>query len=277
MESSLFDCVPRIQFLRSPALLNSFTAASKLIRSDVYQSSLIEMFDSAPFNRSQLSALIKTSKIEVDMMKSFEVLDGRISCIENSKIFISPVFLVECKDNECEAFHSKGKRKRCSNAVEKCSLLLVVVLIHEFTNFVMVKLCSKNERVKLIRQYKQNRSQDGKITNYCTIFGHMAEKELFGYIIRYSVKPVNPSPFEVDQFLGCDREGVTSGIVLVPTDHLCDLLRGCDVIITADMLKWSECEVFHGQLVTQNCPSFCRFLSKLSDGNEDSLFKYCRV
>lgn len=137
--------------------------------------------------------------------------------------------------------------------LEKHTLFLVILLIHEVSHLLNYALSNAMDRTKPVaitpfNKYIKNQPSGGKYTaTLIKDFGHMVEKELFGYVIQHSVRKSFPTPFGVDKIIGCDREGVDDGVELYPSQELSRFLQGEKIAIAADMLTLVEGPEFAGE------------------------------
>ena len=130
--------------------------------------------------------------------------------------------------------------------LDKNALMLTVLLIHEVSHL-LYALFSSNKVGSATGKTFDAPSKD--YPGYRLYdFGHIVEKELFGYVIQHAISHHFNAPFAVEHIVGCPNQDTPHGYVLMPQAKLLTWLRGEDIqgdAITAQELALQP----HGHVV----------------------------
>ena len=118
--------------------------------------------------------------------------------------------------------------------LEKNALMLVVLLVHEASHLLNYQYSMKKAETAPNAQFITPPKPYPGYSLYD--FGHIVEKDLFGYVIKHAVN----TPFAIEHIVGCDDGQSLDGLVLMPQSKLLNMLRGQDTEgdeVTADDLQ----------------------------------------
>ena len=112
--------------------------------------------------------------------------------------------------------------------------MLVVLLVHEASHLLNYQYSIKKAETTPNAQFITPPKPYPGYSLYD--FGHIVEKDLFGYVIKHAVN----TPFAIEHIVGCDDGQSLDGLVLMPQSKLLNMLRGQDTEgdeVTADDLQ----------------------------------------
>lgn len=150
----------------------------------------------------------------------------------------------------CSSSNSTIGNIGCNSATMHV-LVLTTMIIHETSQLInrslsMVLVPTATGIVTPTHFFKHN-TKEFKYKNY----GHMIEKELFGFVIKYSISQIK-GPFGLEYIIGSEFEEMNGGVVLVPSHEFMRLLTVSTVDeidtfeINKTMLKLVPTEKFEG-------------------------------
>jgi hypothetical protein len=107
------------------------------------------------------------------------------------------------------------------NILENNKLLLTILLVHECShllNYLFSNLIDRSTsklQITPSKAYPRNYDERGSFGKLFKDFGHMVEKEIFGFVIHHVINPHFQTPFGIHRIIGCENERTKDGHVLV--------------------------------------------------------------
>ena len=213
---------------------------------------LLEMKD----RERESKELVDPDFLSKDMIGIVPPFDANGEIVKRAK-FNSLLHAKQLKDlrQSLEEPPSKKAKSVEPDVVQMNTLMLTILLVHECSRILNYLFSSLMDRTKSTQLYTPTKYYprnivDGKFVKNYLNFGHMVEKEVFGYVIHHAIDPDFQTPFGIHHIIGCDHEKVQTGFVLHPNPDLQALLAGDhENEITETMLKLVPVEAFAGEPV----------------------------
>lgn len=186
-----------------------------------------------------------SSKDMIGFQKPFRE-DGSIARREQFNALIRIQQLQRQKQEDQEEQQSKRVRVEEPSVLENNKLFLVILLVHECSRILNYTLSVVMTPCKA---YSRNYSETGKFSAKFSDFGHMVERELFGFVVHHSVNMHFQAPFGVHRIIGCENERTVDGHVVCANSRLRALLAGEDMEITSATIHLQVIDEFLGKPV----------------------------